>query len=129
MPAFYIVVNFIKSQPSDQWVGGRMAQTRGKPFIRIVVTHIHIRLPEDPSIYERLMNRLNELIQPHIEEKGYDWEISIDETDRRLWRINGLAPPEFKSEAEKVWIAENRPVKPEDMALKKQEGAEKPKSW
>lgn len=41
---------------------------------------------------------------------GYDWEYSINETDRDLWKIQGLVPPMPKSEAEGEWVRGNRPV-------------------
>lgn len=49
-------------------------------------------------------------MKPHLLDKGYDFEYHVDETDRRLWKINGLVPPPFKSEEEKVWVRENRAV-------------------
>ncbi|EME38372.1 hypothetical protein DOTSEDRAFT_181504 [Dothistroma septosporum NZE10] len=116
MPAFYVVVNFIKTDPSDQWLGGELATSRSsKPFIRIRVTHIHINVADDPKIHAAMVGRLSELLKPHTLDKGYDLEYEIAESKRSLWHINGMNPPEFKSEDEKVWRAENRAVPPEEM--------------
>lgn len=41
--------------------------------------------------------------------------IHIDETERRLWTLNGMSPPPFRSEDEKIWKHENRPIPPEQM--------------
>ena len=39
----------------------------------------------------------------------------IAETERLLWKLNGVYAPEWKSEDEKVWAAENRVVPAEEM--------------
>lgn len=116
MPAFYVVVNFIETQPSNIFVGGELAHLHYKrPFIRLVVEHIHVRQPNEDAAYAGVTKRIDSLLKPHIEDKGYDWEYHIDETERRLWKINGIAPPPFRSEDEKVWVRENRPVPGKEM--------------
>lgn len=115
MPAFYVVVTFIPVPDNSMYVGGEQAISRGKPFIRINATHIHIRLPNDAEVYRKTTQRLDELLKPHIADKGYDSEYHIDETERLLWKLNGLYAPEFKSAEEKVWVKENRAVPPEEM--------------
>ncbi|MFB7113044.1 tautomerase family protein [Streptomyces sp. NPDC056190] len=37
-------------------------------------------------------------------------EFHVDETPRDLWMTDGIAPPPPGSEAEKLWVQENRPV-------------------
>lgn len=44
----------------------------------------------------------------------------IAETERLLWKLNGVYAPEWKSADEKVWVAANQVVRPEEM-----EGARK----
>ncbi|KAF2164200.1 hypothetical protein M409DRAFT_25543 [Zasmidium cellare ATCC 36951] len=116
MPAFYVVVNFIQVPHSSHFVGGEQASARGKPFARIAIAHIHINLPQDKNVYKSLTDKIDKLLKPHIDDKGYDWEYHIDETERLLWKINGQAPPEWKSEDEKVWMSKNYPVPPGEMA-------------
>jgi|TARA_R110002003_G_scaffold46_10_gene3796 hypothetical protein len=41
---------------------------------------------------------------------GYDWEYSVYETRRDLWKINGFVPPMPKTEAEEEWVRGNRAV-------------------
>jgi hypothetical protein len=67
-------------------------------------------LPNKDESYSGTTTRIDALLKPHIADKGYDWEFHVDETDRRLWKINGMNAPPFRSEAEKVWFRENRAV-------------------
>jgi hypothetical protein len=108
LPAFYVVVNFIKLPVNDIWVGGRLRED--KPFIRISIDHIALRMQNDDEFYKKVTRRFDKALKPHIADRGYDWEFHIDETERGLWKINGLIPPPYKSEAERLWIKQNRPV-------------------
>lgn len=38
---------------------------------------------------------------------GYDVEYHVDEAEHRLWKINGLITPPYKSAKEQVWVWEN----------------------
>lgn len=108
LPPFYVVVNFIKVGPQDMWIGGE--QKTDKPFIRFVIEHIAVNLPDDDIAMDKTARRIDQALKPHVADKGYDWEFHVDETDRRLWKVNGLVPPKFGSEQEKVWVKENRAV-------------------
>ncbi|EHA19910.1 hypothetical protein ASPNIDRAFT_179925, partial [Aspergillus niger ATCC 1015] len=111
LPAFYVVVNFIQTHPDNVYVGGTTKHpTDDKPFVRIVITHIALHVPDSDAAYSSTTTRLGQVMKPHLLDKGYDFEYHVDETDRRLWKINGLVPPPFKSEEEKVWVRENRAV-------------------
>jgi len=44
-----------------------------------------------------------------VRERGYRWEIHIDETPFDFWTIQGMKPPPPDSEAEKRWVKEDRP--------------------
>jgi hypothetical protein len=107
LPAFYVVVNFMKLPPGDVWVGAERKMEN--PFIRIVAEHIAVGLDNEDHIYKRTCDAIENALKPHIADKGYDWEFHVDETERRLWRVNGMMPPPFGSDAEKVWAKENRP--------------------
>ncbi|PYH68334.1 tautomerase family protein [Aspergillus vadensis CBS 113365] len=111
LPAFYVVVNFIQTQPDDVYVGGTPKHpTDDKPFVRIVITHIALHVPDSDAAYARTTSRLDSVLKPHLLDKGYDFEYHVDETDRRLWKINALVPPPFGSEGERMWVKENRAV-------------------
>ncbi|ETS81267.1 hypothetical protein PFICI_06269 [Pestalotiopsis fici W106-1] len=108
LPAFYVVVNFIKLNGNDMWVGGEPRS--GKPFVRITIDHIAIHVPDDDAIYHRTTARFDELLKPHVADKGYSWEFHVDETERRLWKVNGFIPPAYKSAGEQLWVKENKAV-------------------
>lgn len=82
MPAFYVVVTFIPVPDNSMFIGGQIARSRGKPFIRISVAHIHVNIglhvetddAKRTPIYEMLMDRYDKALKPHIHDKGYDWE-------------------------------------------------------
>lgn len=109
LPAFYVVVNFIKMPGNTMWVGGERL-SKDKPFIRIAIEHIAVTLPNEDEVYKRTANAVDAALKPHVADKGYNWEFHIDETERRLWKVNGIFPPSFGSEEEKIWVNENRAV-------------------
>jgi hypothetical protein len=49
-------------------------------------------------------------LMPFTVERGFDWELHVDETPFNIWLIQGMRPPFPNTEAEKTWIRENRPV-------------------
>lgn len=92
MPAFFVVVNYIETKEDNIFVGGELAHTRGSPFIRFVITHIHVNMPNEDAAYAGVTGRIDKVLKPHVEDKGYDWEYHVAETERRLWKINGIDP-------------------------------------
>lgn len=110
LPPFYVVVHFNKIENENVYVGGTVKTASQKPFVRVVIAHIAVRLPDDDNVYLGVTTRLDKIFKSHVLDKGYDLEYHIDETERRLWKINGLIPPPFKSEEEKVWFRQNKPL-------------------
>ena len=110
LPAFYVVTNFIKVPKNSMFVGGKQVGKQDTPFIRVVVEHIAVRLPDEDKVYKGAANGVDAVLKKHCGEKGYNYEFHIDETERRLWKINGIFPPAFGSEEEKIWVKENRAV-------------------
>jgi hypothetical protein len=113
LPAFYVVVNFIKLPIENTWVGGEMHTHN--PFIRIAIEHIAAHASDFEAsnihdIQDTVTSWIDKALKPHIADKGYDWEYHVDETARRLWKENGMTAPEFKSKAEVLWFKENRAV-------------------
>lgn len=92
---------------NTMWVGGKKLT---KPFIRVAIEHIAVTLPNEDEVYQNTANKIDAALKPHVLDKGYDCEFHVDETERRLWKINGMFPPAFKSEKEKIWVQENRAV-------------------
>ena len=56
------------------------------------------------------MTAIEDKLAPFVKERGYDWEVHIDETPIDLWRTQGLVPPPPYSDIEKLWATENRPI-------------------
>ncbi|VUC32787.1 unnamed protein product [Clonostachys rosea] len=109
LPAFYVVVHFISLPHDTVFIGGEIRDE--KPFVSLVVEHIAVhRKDGGENAAQIFSDRINEALAPHIAQKGYDWEITISDTTRDYWRINGLVPPPWKSEEEKRWVELNRPV-------------------
>jgi hypothetical protein len=54
------------------------------------------------------MRTVDQVIAPFVKAKGYDWEVSIDETPFDLWSLQGEIPPPFESVGEKRWVNENK---------------------
>ncbi|KAJ5722648.1 hypothetical protein N7488_000683 [Penicillium malachiteum] len=110
LPAFYVVVHFFQMNDKDVFVGGKFRKLDQTPFIRIVINHIAIHVPDVDALYHRATSRIDQVVRPHVTDKGYDFEYHIDETERRLWKINGMIPPPFKRETEQLWAKENRAI-------------------
>jgi hypothetical protein len=111
LPEFYVVVTFVPLPLSHILVGGKpRIEGTEKPFVRITIEHIAVNMEGDQSKHKSIKERIDKALQPHIESKGYDWEYHVAETDRDLWKINGFDPPMWKSDGEKIWFKENKPV-------------------
>ncbi len=76
-------------------------------FVRFKVEHIARTLP-GPVIREWWVRAVDEIIAPFVKDRGFDWEVSIDETPFDLWSLQGEIPPPFESVAEKRWVKENK---------------------
>lgn len=107
MPAFYVGAIFLPTGESTLYIGGE-ARDASNPFVRLEVEQIHIRLPDEDAAYKRTLEGLCEMLRPHLE--GVSWEMHIDQTDRRLWAIDGIAPPDWRSEEEGRWREAGRPL-------------------
>lgn len=112
LPAFYVVTQFKPLAADDYWQGeGRVADggQEAHHFVRFVITHIAVRLPDQDEVYRSVTSKIDAIISPYMGEDD-NWEYHVAETERRLWKINGMVPPPFESEQEKVWAKENRAV-------------------
>jgi hypothetical protein len=115
LPAFYVVVNFIPMPAGTMYIGGeRNDESRARPFVRFALDHIAVHTPDDDAQYRRVRQRFEEIVKPHVADKGYSWEFHVAETERRLWGIDGFEPPPWGSEGEKLWAERNEAVPWED---------------
>ncbi|KAK0243310.1 putative oxalocrotonate tautomerase [Armillaria nabsnona] len=103
LPKFYVVVIFIEVDKENFYVGAEATDN----FVRVVVHHMAAHYSDE---YKKVfMDKYEKALEPFIKARGADWEIQIAEMDRRLWGINGINPPSRNSEAEALWVKENRP--------------------
>lgn len=105
LPKFYVVVLFKDMPANTMYVGGKAANN----FVRIVVDHI-ARQMDAAEMRALCMTVIEQQLAPFVKDRGYDWEIHLDETPIDLWRTQGLVPPAPESDMERLWAKENRPI-------------------
>jgi hypothetical protein len=42
---------------------------------------------------DNFLARVDDVLEPHVADQGYDWEYSVYETRRDLWKVQGMVPP------------------------------------
>ncbi|MGY4929156.1 tautomerase family protein [Streptomyces sp. 900105755] len=105
LPKFYVVAIFHEIEEASFFIGGEPS----KASVRVVVEHIARHL-EDPAHRVETSELIASRLAPHTTERGLHCEFHVDETPRDLWMTDGIAPPPSHSEAEKLWVQENRPI-------------------
>ena len=103
IPKFYVVFIFEEVAKDSCFVGGEL----NNKFVRFKVDHIARTLPGQ-VLREWWIRTLDAVIAPYVKDRGYDWEISVDETPFDLWSLQGELAPPFESVAEKRWVKENK---------------------
>jgi phenylpyruvate tautomerase PptA (4-oxalocrotonate tautomerase family) len=103
LPGFYVNVIFQEVPKDSFYIGGEPVDN----FVRLSIDHIARRLPDDRKA--EWLWQINEAIAPFIKDRGFNWELHIDETPFDLWSIQGHRPPPANSEDEKRWVRENKP--------------------
>lgn len=117
LPPFYVNVYFHQIPATDIYIGGQPQESTepgveplARPFVRFVGEQIAVRMEDSDEVYAEWLDKVDAALKPHVQDKGYDWEYHIDETERRLWRVAGLYAPPFGSEEEKMWFRVNKAV-------------------
>ncbi|MFI5798745.1 tautomerase family protein [Streptomyces sp. NPDC051677] len=105
LPKFYVVVLFKDMPANTMYVGGKPANN----FVRIRLDHI-ARQMDGAEIRAMFMGLVEEKLAAFVKDRGYDWEVHVDETPIDLWRTQGLVPPPAHSDVEKLWAKENRAI-------------------
>lgn len=104
MPKFYVGVVFQEVAADSFYIGG---EPHGR-FVRIWIDHIAREFP-DSAASRRFIDKINDVLAPWVRDRGYDWELHIDETAFDLWSVQGIFPPRQGTADEARWIAENKP--------------------
>lgn len=103
IPKFYVVLIFEEIAQHSCFVGGEPHHN----FIRFKIDQIARTVP-GPILREWWIRTLDTVLAPFVKERGFDWEVSIDETPCDLWSLQGELAPPFESVAEKRWVKENK---------------------
>ncbi|TVY54655.1 hypothetical protein LCER1_G005806 [Lachnellula cervina] len=106
LPAFYVQVIFTEVPPISLFVGGEAHPK----YANIEINHIarSIRGDEDKK---RFLDSVDGVFTRLFEDKGASWEYFVGESERGLWKINGVHPPDEGSVLERKWAELNMPVK------------------
>lgn len=105
LPPFYVNIIFIETPPNCLFVGGEPQDK----FVRICIEHIALHFPSDDR-KRSYMKKLDSIIQPLFQSKGYQWEYHISETPRDLWKVQSIIPPPYQSLEERSWMTERRAI-------------------
>jgi len=103
MPRFYVNVLFEEVDAASFFIGG---ESHGR-FVRITIDHIARTMNDETTI--RFIDRVNAVIAPWVLDRGYDWELHIDETPMNMWSVQGYYPPHQGTVDWDRWTAENKP--------------------
>jgi phenylpyruvate tautomerase PptA (4-oxalocrotonate tautomerase family) len=111
IPRFYVVTLF-HPIPGDSYFVGGVSHPK---FVRFKIDQMARTIP-GPVLREWYMRRVEEVVAPFVRDRGFDWEIQIDEVPADLWTLQGVIPPPFESIAEKRWVKENKasPYSPDE---------------
>src|SRR5712664_4866398 len=82
IPKFYVVMIFEEVAADSFYVGG---VSRGK-FVRLKLEHMARTWP-GPIVREWWVEAVDQLIAPYVRDRGYDWEVTIDEVPADLWSL------------------------------------------
>lgn len=104
LPRFYVNVFFHALAKDNFYIGAEPCDD----FIRISIDHI-ARSLKDAEAQKQFLMGCTQVLQPYIAERGYRWELHVNETPFDLWMINGLKPPLPNTDTEQKWRAENKP--------------------
>ncbi|MBJ9723330.1 tautomerase family protein [Acinetobacter calcoaceticus] len=104
LPKFYVNVFYHPITASTCYIGGQ----ESNDFVRIAIDHI-ARSITSPEAQQQFLNGCTQILNPYVQERGYRWELHVNETSFELWTINGFKPPLPNTKAETKWKAENKP--------------------
>ncbi|PWO26950.1 hypothetical protein PtrARCrB10_04511 [Pyrenophora tritici-repentis] len=68
-----------------------------------VIRRVVSEMPND-TVRDNFLNKVDAVLKPYIADRGYDWEYTVEELRRDLWKVQGMVPPMPGTEAEKEWV-------------------------
>lgn len=118
LPAFFAHVQFIELAPGDFWSGGVQPD---HPSSTISIYHAAANV-RNPLEGETFLKALDDVLRPVLKPKGIRWESNVYETPRDLWRLQGLAVPDFNTEMHNRWIKDDTFTDEDEEQLLRQQG-------
>ena len=106
LPAFYVDVIYVEVPHGKFFVAGEPRMD----FVRFSIEHLAVHLNKETPRLTRFHAAIDNILIPFLKERDLQWEYSVVNGIREEWRINGLAPPPFQSDAERLWAKEGRAV-------------------
>ena len=119
-PRFYTSVVFHEIKAERFIVGGEPRDQ----FIQIEVVHIaggeegDDRPPNEQiaertglsetDLLEKYMQTVYPALKPYVQDRGYEWEIHVENAPHHSWRVDGQKPPYPGSEDYKRWVEDNK---------------------
>ena len=91
IPKFYVVMIFEEVAANSLYVGG----ASHAKFVRLHLEHMARTLPGH-IIREWWVKAVDQLIAPFVKDRGYDWEVTIDEVPADLWSNSGRNSSSFR---------------------------------
>ncbi|KAJ3543249.1 hypothetical protein NM208_g3673 [Fusarium decemcellulare] len=117
LPAFFTHVHFIEFAPNDIWTGGK--PSHNLTTISIYHAAANIRNEQEGEMF---LKALDDVVRPVLKPKGISWESNIYETPRFNWRLQGMAPPDFKTEMLDRWVKNNSFTDEDEELILRQQG-------
>ncbi|OTG83714.1 4-oxalocrotonate tautomerase [Acinetobacter sp. ANC 4648] len=104
LPKFYVNVFFQSISQNNFYIGGQASND----FVRVAIDHI-ARAIKGHDAQQQFLTACTQVLNPYVHNRGFRWELHVNETSFELWTINGLKPPLPNTTAEAKWKQENKP--------------------
>ncbi|KAA8620038.1 Tautomerase [Pyrenophora tritici-repentis] len=72
-------------------------------YVNVLFQPVEPTSPND-TVRDNFLNKVDAVLKPYIADRGYDWEYTVEELRRDLWKVQGMVPPMPGTEAEKEWV-------------------------
>lgn len=118
LPSFFAHVQFIEHSPDDFWSGGVQPS---HPSTTITIYHAAANV-RNPQEGEAFLKALDDVVRPVLKPKGIRWESNVYETPRDLWRLQGMAVPDFNTEMFNKWVKNDTFTDEDEELLLRQQG-------